>query len=90
MRLRTFLRVFSSAVISLGTIAAVISLLDFRNAASIFGASIGTILLAGLLWMLTEISEQLAELPEDLAAFKAERTSAASDAAPPQPLQRRA
>jgi len=89
MRIRSLLRWFATIVMAIALVVVVISALDLRNALPAFSAAVGAILLAGLLWMLTEISEQLAELPEDLAEPR-EEISVASGAAPQKLPPRRA
>jgi hypothetical protein len=73
MRIRTFLQVFSMIVMVIALFMAAASGLDLglhrADATVPFLVAIGAMLFAGLLWMLTEISEQLAELPQDLAEY---------------------
>lgn len=79
MRIRSVLRAISLFVIVLGICGTVLSLIE-RDGVVAIVTLMGLVIVAGILWMLAEISEQLAELPEDLANARS-TSSTASDAA---------
>jgi hypothetical protein len=89
VRIRTVLRVLSTLVIVAGLVFAVIGMLDLHNyGPQTLVSAVAVILLAGILWMLTEISEQLAELPEDLATYHPPVSISEATAAAPLPPPR--
>lgn len=73
--MRSFLKIFAQLVIVLALIAAAFGLVllfadQKAEDAIIFAIGISGAFLGGILWMLTEISEQLGKLPEDMQSAK--------------------
>ena len=89
MRIRSVLRVMGVIVMVPSSLGIFVCLLDLQHTAVVLAECVGIFLLAGVLWVLTEISEQLAELPDDLRERES-KPSAESVSAPLTLPQRRA
>jgi galactitol-specific phosphotransferase system IIC component len=66
--MRGFLCVASFAVVVLSALAAALCVPDLRTEGTTFAIAIGIMVLAGILWMLTEISCQIGELAKKTEA----------------------
>jgi hypothetical protein len=76
--MRGFLCVVSFAVVVLAAVGAALCVPDLRTEGTTFAIAIAIMILAGILWMLTEISCQIGEL-----AKKAETSEASAGTAEP-------
>jgi len=85
--MRSFLQGFAKIVIGFSLLIALLDIVAFFTdgpanvgiIAAVLGAALGLALVGGIVWLLADISEQIAELPEDLAEARSTSTRA-SDA----------